>query len=81
MSFCPTQVSKRDYKAVAILFREAAQGKELKDVSQRLKQRHFFDPVYLHPAWWWALHVLTYGLYYPVLLLLLCSPVAFYVCY
>ena len=61
-------------QATEILFREISQGKALKDVSQKLKERGFFGPQYVFRCWRVLTWVLDAAITYPLHLLMLAAP-------
>ena len=74
-------MSKRDYKATEILFREISQGKQLKDVSQRLKERGYFEPQSVAGCWQLLTVVTEYLITFGVYLLMAAAPFFHAICY
>jgi len=74
-------MSKREYKAVEILFREMAQGRQLKDVSQNLKARGFFEARKVNQCWKYLALFLDKGIIYPLYVVMFASPVFHAICY
>ena len=74
-------VSNRDYKATEILFREISQGKALKDVSQKLKERGFFEPQYVFRCWRVLTLVSDYFVQYALFVVMATAPFYHAICY
>ena len=74
-------MSKRDYKATEILFREISQGKQLKDVSQHLKERGYFEPQHLYPCWSYLVKLFDGLVIFPLYALMVCAPLFHAYCY
>mmetsp|Transcript_12383 Transcript_12383/g.21580 ORF Transcript_12383/g.21580 Transcript_12383/m.21580 type:complete len:85 (-) Transcript_12383:196-450(-) len=77
----PQLMSKREYKAVEILFREMAQGRQLKDVSQNLKARGFFEAQQVQVCWKYLALALDKIIVWPFYIVMLAAPIFHAICY
>lgn len=74
-------MATRDYKATEILFREAALGKDLKDFSQKLRNRGYFEPHTFHKSWRYLVIALDGLVTSPLYLFMMAAPFYHAICY